>query len=355
MIWSYLARPACISAGLLVVTLAAFDARAQADDANLGGGMGKATAAPLAVALDISAAATPKREIAAATQAAAKASEAPRDSSVWITPVSTWAHQTVESGHGAFVSYSGGATIGVDGKLDGPWKIGGNLTYLNTRMSSSSEDGGHSRSHIDTYVGTMTATYRGQPWFAVGVLSAGLSEVDAVRYAQTTTGAVRGHHYNMVYSGRLIGGYPLRVERTVITPTAGLSVTRSIQSSFDETSDGTTAAMRVGELTSTSIKGSLGTSVARGFMLEDGNALTPSASVTFNHGLNEAHNEGTQVNLSTGAVSSVNSRLPRNSVNFGLGLTGTNKNGDSLGLNVGAELRDGYEAITIAATVKVAF
>jgi len=355
MMRSYLARPACVLAGSLVATLAAFDARARADDAPMDGGMSKATAAPLAVALDTSAATTPKREIAAASQTAAKAPEAPRDSSVWITPVSTWAHQAAESGHGAFVSYSGGATIGVDRKLDGPWKIGGNLTYLNTRMSSSSENGGHSRSHIDTYVGTVTATYRGQPWFAVGVLSAGLSEVDAVRYAQATTGAVRGHHYNTVYSGRLLGGYPLLIEHVVITPTAGLSVTRSIQSSFDETSDGTTAAMGVGELTSTSIKGSFGTSVARGFRLEDGNALTPSASVTFSHGLNEARNEGTQVNLSTGAVSSISSRLPRNSVNFGIGLTGTNRSGDSLGLNVGAELRDGYEAITVATTVKITF
>lgn len=352
MTLSHLARPA---AALVLATLAAFDARAQDDDTGMSRSMGKAAAAPLAIALDTSASATPKREIAAANQATAKPSAAPRDSSAWITPVSTWTHQAAESGHGAFVSHSGGATIGMDGKLDGPWKIGGNLTYLSTRMSSRSEDGGHSRSDIDTYVGTMTATYRGQPWFAVAVLSAGLSEVDAVRYAQTTTGAVRGHHYNTVYSGRLIGGYPLRSERVVITPTAGLSVTRSIQSAFDETSDGTTNAMRVGELASTSIRGSVGTSVARGFSLEGGKMLMPSASITFNHELNDAHNEGTMVNLSTGAVSSISSRLPANSVNLGIGLTGTNGSGDSLGLNVGAELRDGYQAVTVAATVKMTF
>lgn len=345
------ARPAGLSAAFLLATLAAFDARAQDDDT----GMSKATAAPLAIALDTSAAVTPKREIAAASQATAKPSEAPRDFSAWITPVSTWTHQAAESGHGAFVSHSGGATVGMDGGLDGPWRIGGNLTYLSTRISGSSEDGGSNRSSIDTYVGTITATYRGQPWFAVGVLSAGLSDVDAVRYSPTTTGAVRGHHYNTVYSGRLIGGYPLRKERVVITPTAGLGISRSIQSAYDETSDGTTAAMRFGEFTSTSIKGSVGTSVARGFGLEDGKTLMPSASVTFNHELNDAHNDGTTVNLSTGAVSSVSSRLPANSVNLGIGLTGTNRNGDSLGLNVGAELRDGYQAVTVAATVKLAF
>lgn len=236
----------------------------------------------------------------------------------------------------------GGLLLGLDRGIGQRWRVGGVLSYSNTKTDFKGNLSGND-SKIDSYGLIGYAGYTADTWYAN--VSAGVvqQEYRVKRNIGFTgfSGQARGEFDGQQYVARAEAGYPLALGAATITPMVALNTSYTRQDRYTETG-GNGAALSVGSANTTSVTSDLGLRLNRDFASSAG-TLSPELQLVWRH---EYRNKKTLTNASfagdpTGqtAFTTVGAAPVRDSALVSAGLT--LHSSDTLSLSARYDLQTG--------------
>lgn len=284
---------------------------------------------------------------------------------VWVQPYGVKAHRRGDAAGDRYDTTIGGVTGGLDYRLSGDGVteglvVGASLGYARSDTGYRElTDETKSRSY---QAGVYGGWWQG-PWSADAGLGLALNRYESRRDLNfgTTLASAEGDHDGREYSAYLEGRYTLDLAvggpgRLELVPMAGLQALRLETDGYTETGAGplnlSVASDRV-----TSLRSSLGLSVAYPLSLTDGTVLRPEARARWSH---EFGDTDTVVDASFAAAPGPSFRigsgeLGRDAALLGLGLEAQLSPQVSLSAAWDGQFQDGYSAQAVTGRIRVAF
>lgn len=269
--------------------------------------------------------------------------EAMRALGVWGQGFGAYGDQQSRQGVDGYTATTAGAAAGIDFRVFDPLRVGVAFSYGSTEIDFDGLNDANS-TDVDSYQGTLYATYTGSPWYLNGMLAYALHDYDTTRevsftgYSDTATGSHKGRQY----SAKVEGGYPIPSGRLLITPTASLAYTRLNQDAYTETS-AAGAALQVDKVSVDSVKSSLGTRLSTTLVGETAK-WTPEIRAAWVHEYKDsAMNVTAQYAQGNGTAFTTTTTTPAaDAAVLGLGLTVATVGNLSVTANYDVELKEDY-------------
>ncbi|WP_170959035.1 autotransporter outer membrane beta-barrel domain-containing protein [Magnetospirillum sp. 15-1] len=238
---------------------------------------------------------------------------------------------------------TGGLAGGVDFAVTPATRVGVAFGYARSAVDGKGNNR-QDRTSIDSYQGSLYATYTGSPWYVNGSASVGLHQYNATRYQSFTGFSDRAtsDHNGYQYTAAIDGGYPIAVAGAVLTPVVGAQYSYLTQDGYTESSSNG-AGLRVNSQDHNSYRSMLGAKASKTFTLDGGEKLTPEFRAKWLHEFN-AKAVDTISTFAGGGSSFTTTGVKPAAETFvvGIGATMVNKDDLSLVANYDAELRDQF-------------
>jgi outer membrane autotransporter protein len=283
--------------------------------------------------------------------------EALKGLGIWGEGFGAFGDQGTRLGVDGYSATTGGVAMGVDAKVATAVRAGVAFSYARTTVDGKGTNASNT-TDIDSYQGTLYASYTGKPWYVNGAVAVGLHQYDSSRVVAFTgfSDTAKGSHDGMQYTAKVDAGYPIALGKAVVTPVAGVTYSYLTQDSFTETST-SSAALAVDKQNNTSIKSQLGAKVSTTYNVGT-NTLTPELRASWLHEFkDEAVDTIARYAGAPGGTSFTTAGLKpaTESAVIGLGATLATKNNLSLSANYDAEIRDEYIGHTGTLQVRTEF
>lgn len=263
-----------------------------------------------------------------------------RGHGLWMQGLGYGGSQDRRKGQDGYDASAGGLAIGADTQVTERVRAGAALSYTRTDVDAKDNASG-SGLDIDSYQGSLYASYDGSPWYVDATLVYGRHQYDSMRAIGFLGSRAKGSYDGNQYTAELAGGYPLEFGKTVLTPNASLGYSLLKQDGYTETG-APGANLSVDELTSTSLRSGLGVKLAHTFT-NNGNLIIPEGRLTWFHEFHDGTlNQTARFSAGGSSFTTTGAKPARDSAVLGVGLTIATNDQVSLSANYDAELKDGY-------------
>ena len=269
--------------------------------------------------------------------------EALRGLGVWVQGFGAYGDQSARQGVDGYTATTAGGAGGIDFRLFDPLRVGVAFSYGHTEIDYDGLTDANS-TDVDSYQGTLYATYTGSPWYLNALLAYAQHDYDTTRqvsftgYSDTATGSHKGQQY----SAKLEGGYPIPAGRLLVTPTAALAYTRLNQDAYTETSSGA-SALQVDEANADSVKSSLGAKLSTTLVGET-TKWTPEVRAAWVHEYKDSaiNTTAQYIQGNSTAFTTTSTTAAADAAILGIGLTVATLGNLSVTANYDAELKEDY-------------
>jgi outer membrane autotransporter protein len=271
--------------------------------------------------------------------------EALKGMGFWAQGFGSSGSQGTISGQAGYDAATGGVALGADAKVSDSVRVGIAGSWATTQVDNKVGAGGISGNgtSIDSYQGTLYATYMGKPWYVNGAFSGTVHNYDTTRKVAfgAFTDTVKGSHDGTQYTVKVDGGYPVAVGKAVVTPFAGVTYSNLNQDAYTETS-ANGAGLTINSVSFDSYKSQLGAKVST--TLEAyGRNFVPELRASWVHEFNNKAVDTTAAFAAGGSTFVTPGVKPgAEAAVIGVGATIVGKSNIALTANYDAELRDSF-------------
>lgn len=271
------------------------------------------------------------------------AGETARGAGVWGQVFGYYGSQDSKDGIAGYTATTGGLALGADAHVLDNLLVGISGAYGNTRVEDDGASDGN-LTKINSYQGTVYATYSGDPWYVNGLAAFALHKYDTTRNVDFSgfSDEATGSHDGRQYTVKIDGGYPVDLGGGyLLTPTLGAQWSHLDQDGYSESS-ASGSALRVGSVSSDSIKSMLGVTLSTKIHT-DSVDLLPEVRLGWNHEFNDDAVNTTASYVAGGSSFTSTSMTPgSDAAVLGLGLTLAKGEDFSLRASYDLELKDAY-------------
>lgn len=260
---------------------------------------------------------------------------------VWAQGIGFTGSQGTRRGQDGFDADTLGMAVGGDVRVADPLRVGVAFSYSKTNVDSTDNSAG-SGMDVNSYQGTLYASYTGAPWYVDGMLIYGVHKYDNTRaitaLGQTATADYEGQQY----TAQVAGGYPLAFGNTVVTPNVSLAYSRLNQDGYTESGAGA-ANLTVDSQQTDSVRSGLGVKVSHAY--KSGTMrLVPEVRATWFHEYAAKELETTSAfAVDAGSAFTTTGAAPtRDSLALGIGVNLMDADQLTVSANYDAELKEHY-------------
>lgn len=281
----------------------------------------------------------------------------PRGLDLWGQTFYTNATQGQREGVDGFRANTAGIAIGADTQVADAVRLGVSLAFASTVVDDSGTRAG-SGEDVDSFLGSIYASYSGDPWYLDAALVGGVHQYETTRLVDI--GGIR-ELANGRFSGKqtgvkLEGGYPVDLGKLTLTPLASLAYNHL--SFGDYTENGAPGAnLRVRGDSLDSLRSGLGVKISTAVATSSGWVIQPGARAYWFHEFGDTSLDQTSQFVAAGgsAFTTPGIGLARNGLGLGASVNLVGPRGVNLGLKYDAELQKEYVSHAIVFEARLKF
>lgn len=277
---------------------------------------------------------------AAGGQTGIAAGESLKGFGVWAQAIGFTGSQGMRRGQDGFDADTLGMAFGGDIRVADPLRVGVAFSYSKTNVDSTGDSSG-SGMDVNSYQGTLYASYTGAPWYVDGMLIYGVHKYDATRALTALSQVATADYEGRQYTAQVAGGYPLAFGNTVVTPNASLAYSRLNQDAYTESGAGG-ANLTVDSQQTDSVRSGLGVKASHTY--KSGTMrLVPEVRATWFHEYAAKEMETTAAFAAGGSTFTTTGAAPaRDSLALGVGVNLIDSDQLTVSANYDAELKEHY-------------
>ncbi|GEM_PF-1962171 len=276
---------------------------------------------------------------------------------LWGQTFYTNAAQGEVSGVDGFIANTAGLAIGADTQATDSTRVGASFAYASTNVNDRGTRAG-SGQDVDSYIGSLYATYDGNPWYIDGAVVGGVHQYDSTRYVNigNVRETARGSFSAEQVGFKLLGGYPIDFQRFTLTPIASLAYNQLNQDSYKE-HGAPGADLRVESQTLNSLRSGLGAKIATTVATPNGWLMQPDLHAFWFHEFgNTAYDLTSQfVAAGGGSFTTPGIKLGENGLGLGTALSVIATQGVSVTLKYDAEIQQNYTSHNVVFEARFKF
>jgi outer membrane autotransporter protein len=264
----------------------------------------------------------------------------------WMQGFGYNGNQSTVSGVDGFNSTTYGTALGGDAWVMRRIHAGASFVFANTGVNDSGDREG-SNLNANSYVGTLYATYSGNPWYVDMNVAGGYQSFDSTRLVNFTGAPVqvaKGSFGTQQYGFKSEFGYPITIApQTVLTPVASFGYTYLNQDSYSE-SGAPGADLNVNSSNTYSARTGLGAKMAAVVGSSNGWTFKPNGQLIWQHEFNSEAPDQTSTFSAAGGTTFTTAglKLPEDTGIAGIGLDVLSQDGWTVSAKYDVELRDQY-------------
>ncbi len=256
-----------------------------------------------------------------------------------------------------FIANTAGLAIGGDTQATDVLRLGASFAYASTNVNDRGTRAG-SGQDVDSYIGSLYASYDGSPWYIDGAVLGGVHHYDSTRYVSIgdIRETARGRFSAEQVGFKLLGGYPVDFQHFTLTPIASLAYNQLSQDSYTE-HGAPGADLHVNSESIQSLRSGLGGKIATTLTTPQGWLVQPDLHLFWFHEFGDTAYDLTSqfVAAGGGAFTTPGLKLGENALGLGTAVNVVGSKNVNLTLKYDAEFQREYVSHSVVFETRLKF